>query len=147
MNNYGEWWDTTITLYNKVTDAEGIVKWYRHIIEECFYSHTLDKITIRNTSLSSDVSVCRIKVSDDFVTKRDYDKLSDAEKREKFTLSVDDIIIPDECDFEIDEYTKGKRSSDLRNEYRAYPGCFTVSMVSINTGGGRGNEHYLARGE
>ena len=146
MNNYGEWWNTTITLFNKVTESNGKVKWYKHIIEECFYDHSLDKVTVGNTALSSDVSVCRIKVSPDFVTKREYNKLSDRDRQDVFTLSVDDIIIPEESDFELDEYTKGKRASDLLKEYKDYPGCFTVKAVSVNVGGGRGNEHYLATG-
>lgn len=146
MNVYGDWWNSTVTLYNKVTEANGKVKWYRHVLDDCFYSHTLDKVTVNNTTISSDVSICRIRVSDDFVPKREYDALPEEGKTSRFTLSVGDIIVPEECDFEIDEYEKGKRSSDLKNTYKAYPGCFTADTVSINVGGGRGNEHYLARG-
>ena len=61
-------------------------------------------------------------------------------------MSIGDIIVAGETDFEIDEYVKGKRSSDLIAEYKEWPGCFTVKSVNINTGSGRGNEHYHARG-
>lgn len=146
MNHYGQWWDDTVTLYNKVTDRNGQVTWYRHLLEECFYKHTVEKVTTGDTTLTSDSSVCRIKVSDDFLPKREYDLLDNADKEVFFTLAAGDIIVPEEVDFEIDEYTRGKRSTDLVKEYKDYPGCFTIEIVDINTSGGRGNEHYKVKG-
>ena len=145
MNNYGKWWDTTITLYNRIEEDKKI-KWYRHVISECFYKHTQDSLKLGQTVVSSDVSICRIKVSKDFVTKREYVELSDMDRKDMFTLSPNDIIVPEETDFEIDEYTKGSRSSDLLSKYREYPGCFTIDTVNVNIGGERGNQHYLAKG-
>lgn len=146
MNTFGSWWDSTVTLYNKVESASGKITWYRHVLTECFYKHTVDKVTLDKTTISTDASICRIKVRDNFVNKRQYDVLDDSEKTTHFTLAVGDIIVPEETDFEIDEYTAGKRSSDLLKEFKAYPGCFTIEVVNINTGGGRGNEHYKAKG-
>lgn len=146
MNSYGDWWDSTITLYNRVKDSNGKIKWYRHVIDDCFYRHTLDKITMKNTTITSDVSVCRIRVSEDFIPKRQYDELDEISKATMFTVSVGDIVVPEETDFEIDDYKQGSRSSDLKEKFKAYPGCFTAETVSINVGGGRGNEHYLIRG-
>lgn len=147
MNNYPEWWNTTVTLYNKYTDpASKKVTWYPSVIEGCFYQHTLDKITVGNSTISSNVSICRIRVNDKFVNKRDWNELPGEEKKQFFTLSESDIIVAGEVDFEIDEYESGKRSSDLMKVYKEWPGCFVVETVNINVGGGRGNEHYLARG-
>lgn len=146
MNHYGQWWDDTVTLYNKVTDRNGQVTWYRHLLEECFYQHTVEKVTTGDTTLTSDSSICRIKVSDYFLPKREYDMLDSSDKELFFTLAAGDIIVPEDVDFEIDEYTRGKRSSDLMKEYKDYPGCFTIEIVNINTGGGRGNEHYKVKG-
>ena len=146
MNHYGKWWDDTITLYNKVTDRDGKVTWYRHLLEECFYKHTVEKVTTGDTTLTSDSSICRIKVSDKFITKREYDMLDDSAKEVLFTLAAGDIIVPEEVDFEIDEYTRGKRSSDLIQEYKEYPGCFTIEIVDVKVSGGRGNEHYKVKG-
>jgi hypothetical protein len=116
------------------------------VLEECFYKHTVDKVTIDKTTIATDSSICRIKENELFVKKRQYDLLDEAERQTHFTLAVGDIIVPEETDFEIDEYTSGKRSSDLLKEYKAYPGCFTIEVVNINTGGGRGNAHYKAKG-
>lgn len=147
MNHYPTWWDDTITLYNKYIEPETKkVKWYRHVIEGCFYKHTVEKLTVGKTTLDSNSSICRIRVSDDFIDKKSWMSLTDEKKSEKFTLSGGDIIVADKVDFEIDEYAKGKMSSDLINENKEWPGCFTVEIANINVGGGRGNEHYSARG-
>ena len=131
-------------------------------------------MTVNNTVITSDSTICRIRVSEAFINPRDWDALPDEAvigtsvigttigttigtsiigtsvidtKETRFTIRPGDIIIAGEVDFEIDEYTKGKRSSDLIAEYQSWPGCFTVETVSINVGGGRGNEHYSARGK
>ena len=148
MNHYSQWWDDTITLYNKYIDPDTKkVTWYRHVIPDCFYKHTIEKITVGKTTIDSNVTVCRIRVNNDlFVDKKSWMLLTDAERAIKFTLSVGDIIVADEIDFEIDEYAKGKTSANLVNENKEWPGCFTIETVNINVGGGRGNEHYHVRG-
>lgn len=147
MNNYPEWWDDTVTLYNKYIEPKTKqVTWYRHVIENCFYKHTLEKVTVGKTTIDANSSICRIRVSDDFIDKKSWMELDDNERQNLFTLSAGDIIVADETDFEIDEYTQGQRSSDLIKENKEWPGCFTVETVNINVGGGRGNEHYHARG-
>lgn len=147
MNTYASWWDDTITLYNKYIEPDTKrVKWFRHVITDCFYKHTVDKVTVGKTTIDTDSTICRIRVSDNFIDKKTWITLDDYEKSEKFTLGVGDIIIADETDFEIDEYVTGKRSSDLIKENKEWPGCFTIEMVNINVGGGRGNEHYHVKG-
>jgi len=148
MNHYPKWWNTTITLYNKFTDNElKKVVWYRHVIDGCFYKHDKESIMFSNTKLVSDVSVCRIPVSDKFKGRREWLKLSDDERYSFFTFGTGDIIVVDEVDFEIDERIKGRRSSDLIQEYAEWPGCFIIETVNVNVGGGRGNEHYHIRGK
>lgn len=147
MNRYASWWDDTVTLYNKFVDpADKKTKWYRHVITDCFYKHTVEKVTVGKTTIDSNSSICRIRVSDNFVDKKSWNSLSDAEKVEKFTLSAGDIIVADEVDFEVNEYVSGIRSSDLIKENKEWPGCFTIEIVNINVGGGRGNEHYSVKG-
>lgn len=147
MNEYGPWWNKTITLYNKFTDkSTDKVTWYRTVIPDCFYNHTQNEIAVGQSTIASDVSVCRIRINDSFKDKRVWNELPGESKQQSFTLAIGDIIVAGEVDFEINEYEKGKRSSDLFAEYKEWPGCFTVKTVNINVGGGRGNEHYLARG-
>ena len=147
MNEYGQWWDDTVTVYNKYTDKETHKdSWYRTVIENCFYSHTQEEVTVGQSKIASDVSICRIRVNDSFKDKRSWNELNSSEKEQFFTLATGDIIVAGEVDFEIDEYQKDHRSSDLVKEYKEWPGCFTIKTVNINTGGGRGNEHYHVRG-
>lgn len=147
MNHYSSWWDSTITLYNKFIDpTTKKTKWFRHVITDCFYKHTVEKLTVGKTTIDTDSTICRIRVSDNFIDKKSWVELSDTEKLEKFTLGAGDIIVADETDFEIDEYTQGQRSSDLIKANKEWPGCFTIESININVGGGRGNEHYHVRG-
>lgn len=148
MNNFPSWWDKTITLYNKVTNNElKRVDWYRHVITNCFYSHKLESVIVGKIKLESDISVCRIPVSDMFMGRKEWLKLSDEDKHQYFTLCSGDIIVEDEIDFEIDERKQGRRSSDLIKDNSEWPGCFTIETVNINVGGGRGNEHYHVKGK
>lgn len=148
MNNYPEWWSSTVTVYNKYTDpVTKKVSWFPHVIEGCFYSQVKDRITFNNSVIEADSTKCRIRVSDDFINKKDWNNLSDDEKMSKFTLAAGDIIIAGEVDDVVDEYTKGDRSSDLIAKYNDWPGCFIIETVAINVGPGRGNEHYSAKGK
>ena len=147
MNRYPKWFDDTITLYNKFVDpSDKKTKWYRHVITDCFYQHTVEKVTVGKTTIDSNSSICRIRVSDNFVDKKSWNNLTDDEKKEKFTLSAGDIIVAEEVDFEVNEYATGMRSSDLIKENKDWPGCFTIEVININVGGGRGNEHYHVKG-
>lgn len=147
MNVYGTWWDDTITLYNKYSDsATHRDTWYRTIIQNCFYDHETAKVTVGTSVIQSDNSLCRIRIDDRFVDKRTWDELSEDEKSNHFTLAIGDIIVAGEVDDSIDDYAKDKRSSDLVKKYKSWPGCFSIESVRINVGGGRGNEHYFARG-
>lgn len=148
MNEYGSWWDDTITVFNKYTDKTSRKDyWYKTVIENCFYQHTQNEVVVGQAKIASDVSICRIRINDSFKDKRAWNELNSSEKEHFFTLAPGDVIIAGEvADVEVDDYTKGQRMSDLIAEYKEWPGCFTVKTVSINVGGGRGNEHYLAKG-
>lgn len=147
MNEYGPWWDSTITIYNKFKDKDtDKVTWYRTVLDNCFYQHTQNEVTVGQAKIASDVSICRIPVNTAFKDKRAWNELPGESKSQFFTLAPNDIIVAGNVDFEINEYEKGKRSSDLFAEYKEWPGCFTVKSANINVGKGRGNEHYHARG-
>ena len=146
MNHYGKWWNTTITLYNRFENIDGKIKWYSHVIEGCFYSQQRNKVIVDSTVIEANSSLCRIRISGNFMAKDEWNNLPEADKQYMFTLCPGDIIVGSEVEFEIDEYAKGSRSSDMMKKYREWPGCFIVDSVGINAGGGRGNEHYAARG-
>lgn len=148
MNTYPSWWNDTITLYCKYVDPTDrkSVKWYRYVIEGCFYKHTVEKITVGKTTVEGTSTICRMRPSELFKPKNEWMSLSDTDREEYFTLDEGDIIVKAEVPDVIDEYITDQRSSDLIKSYHSWPGCFTIETVSINVGGGRGNEHYHVRG-
>lgn len=141
------WWDTTVTVYNKYEDAQtGIVTWYKTILTDCFWQLTGTEIKVGETNLNSKAITCRIPKDSKFLEKQDWIKLPNDEMSNFFTLSTGDIIVKGECDFVIDEYTKGHRSTDLLNQYHDYQACMEITKFSNNTGIGRNNEHYFTQG-
>lgn len=147
MNKYPAWWDTTVTIYNKHTDKQTqYVSWYRTVVKKCFWQHTKDKIIVGDTTLETDKIICRIRKDDKFIEKYLWVDLSADKKADYFTLGQGDIIVKGEVEDVINEYTSGHRSTDLLEKYKELQGCFEIELASINTGTGRGMEHYRAQG-
>lgn len=146
-NDYPLWWDTKVTIYNKYTDPQTqIVKWFRHVIADCFWKYSGDKISIGSTVLETNKTICRIPKDTDFLEAYQWRNLPNDEMQDYFTLGVGDIIIKGEIDDTIDEYVSGKRSSDIIKKYKDLQGCIEVQRVANNTGAGRCQEHYRAEG-
>lgn len=144
---YPQWWDRTITVYNKYIDPiTHIITWYKNVIDSCFIKDAGNKIHIDKVTLDTESIICRIPKQNNFITKDIWLSKPNDYKCEFLTLSPGDIIILAETDDEIDEYTDGKRSSDILNKYRELQGCMTVEKVLINVGSGRCNEHYYVKG-
>lgn len=142
------WWDTTVTVYNKFIDAQTqVVSWFRTVVTDCFWQLTGTKAMIGDTALDTKSIVCRLPKDERFLEKQEWIKLPNDQMSSYFTIAPGDIIVKGDCDFTIDEYTKGSRSTDLLGLYREYQGCMEISDWSNNTGIGRNNEHYLARGK
>lgn len=147
MNHYSSWWDSTLTVYNKYTDpVTKVITWHRHVITNCFWKYVGEKVHINNTILETKDIICRIPKREDFLPKYQWEALPNDDMPNYFTLGENDVIINGEVDDIIDEYTAGHRVSDLIKKYKALQGCMTIEKVAINTGGGRGNEHYYVRG-
>lgn len=147
MNNYPSWWNTTITIYNKFEDPQTqLVTWYRHVVENCFWKYTGDKVTIGNTVLETKDTICRIRVTDKFLEKHEWINVPNDQMSNYFTLSQGDIIVKGNVDDEVNEYQSGHRSSDLKTKYKNLQGCIEIQEWANNTGGGRGNEHYYVKG-
>jgi hypothetical protein len=148
MNNYGPWWNETITIYNKYTDpVSKLITWHRHVVSGAFWKNIGNKIEINNVTIDTDAIICRIRIDEQFLPKHKWIALPNDEMDEYFTLGRGDIIVRDEVEDEIAEYTSGYKSTDLVKKYKDLQGCLTIDEVTINTDGGRGNEHYLVRGK
>ena len=148
MNDfYPIWWDTTLTIYNRFKDAQTqIVTWYRHTVSNCFWKYTGNKISVGNTVLETNNTICRIPDSSNFLPVYEWVNLPNDLKSQYFTLSAGDIIINGEVEDTIDEYTKGYRATDLLSKYKTLQGCIEIQQVAINTGLGRGSKHYYVTG-
>ena len=149
MNHYPSWWNETITIYNKYTDpVSKLITWHRHVVEEsAFWKNVGNKIMIDNVVIDTDTIICRIKKDEQFLPKHEWIALPNDEMDNYYTLGRGDIIVLSEVTDEIDEYTSGYRATDLVHKYKDLQGCLTIDEVTINTDGGRGNEHYLVRGK
>ena len=147
MSKYPTWWDTTITVYSKHTDAAtSIVNWHRVAIDNCFWKRVGSKTTIMDMQVDTESITCRIPKNSNFVEPFNWIDMADSELTDMFTLQQGDIIIKGECDFEIDEYKSGKRSTDLIAKYRKIQGCMEIKDVALNTMTGMLNPHYNVRG-
>lgn len=146
-NIYPSWWDQTITVFNKYEDpTTREITWYKTALSNCFWKYTENKITMGDTSLESSVTLCRVPINAVFKEKYEWDALKPAVRGNFFTFAPGDIIVRGSVADTVSEYTQGSRSSDLLKKYKKLQGCMVVEQCSINTGGGRGSEHYLVKG-
>lgn len=138
------YWNDTITLYNKYEDTlTGGVSWYRHILQNCFVKRTNNKINVGGVVLQSDNVIIRIPQNSSYTPPIDWIDIPKDLKHQKMTLQPGDLIFLGEITEEIDEYTPGRRSSDLIAKYSVL-GSVYISSVNINTD--LPNGHYFVQG-
>lgn len=149
MNNFPfPWWDKTITVYNKSIDpTTQRVSWYSTTVENCFWKYVNGTRVIKAQNLVLDIKeiICRIPENENFLKKYDWDKLAD--KTGKFTLDTGDIIVLGEVEDVIDEYTSGKRSTDIIAKYKKSGECLEVETYVNNVQSGIGLAHYRVVGK
>ena len=147
MSEFAPWWDTTITIYNRYEDAQThVITWYKHTVTGCFWKYTGDKVTINQTVLETNNTICRIPKNNNFREKYLWVQIPNDQMANYFTLGVGDIIVKGEVSDNINEYSAGHRSTDLITKYKALQGCIEIQEVGINVGPGRNNEHYFVKG-
>lgn len=146
--SYPIWWDATLTLYNKYVDPQTqLIKWYRTVLENCFWKASGDKTVINDTVIDTSGVICRIPKNAAFLEKYEWVDVPNDEMENYFTLAPGDIIIKGIVDDEIDEYQKGHRATDLLAKYQDLRGCIEIQEIAINTGRGRNDPHYYIRGK
>lgn len=139
---YPEWWNTTVTLYNKYEAKNGEITWYRTVLEGCFWKYETDYERVDNATQMTKVLLCRVRANDSFL--EDYEWQNGDDKTSYFTFNEGDILVKGEVEDTIDEYVKGSRASDLLKKYKSR--CVEITEYRNNTGAGRVCEHYLVRG-
>lgn len=146
-NVYPQWWNTTLTIYNKYTDTQtDVVSWFKYTVEGCFWKYTGDKVTVGQTILETNNIIARIREHEQFLERYQWEQLPNDEMDDYFTLSPGDIIVKGAVEDIIDEYTKGHRSTDLIEKYKRLQGCMEIEEMALNVGGGRNNPHYYVKG-
>ena len=144
---YPQWWNTSLTIYNRYEDSQTqVVTWFRHTVLNCFWKYVGDKITVGQVVLETNNIIARIPENAIFLERYQWEALPNDEMDDYFTLSPGDIIVKGEVEDVVDEYTKGHRSSDLVEKYKRLQGCMEIEEVAINVGGGRNNPHYYVKG-
>lgn len=146
-SGYPIWWESTVTIYNKYTDPQtDMVTWFKTVITDCYWHLVGNELSIGGTVIDSKSIVCRIPKDTRYKDKSEWIMLPNDQMKDFFTLGQGDIIVKGTCDFVINEYQSGHRSTDLLAKYREYQQCMEISEFADNTGVGRNNEHYVARG-
>lgn len=138
-------WNKTITLYNKYEDEQtGLIRWYRHKINNCFYKVTNNKVNIGNVQLQTNDNIIRIPEQRDYLPPYKWVELPNDKKGEKLTLQTGDLIFLGDIEENIDELTSGKRSSDIISKYKTVGSVF---ITSVNINDFVPGAHYFVRGE
>lgn len=146
INVYPIWWDQSITIYNKYEDPQtNVVTWYRTEVDGCFWKNNTQKLTLGQETIETNSIICRIRKNEKFLEKHEWKQLPNDQMSEYFTLGKGDIIVRGSVEDVIDEYTKGYRSTDLKQKYDDL-GCMEIDNISVNTGNAVGMEHYAVRG-
>lgn len=147
MSNYPKWWNTTVTIFNRYENPiTHVISWYKTVVDGCFWKYVGNKVTIGNSVIETDNTICRIPENANFLEKYQWIALTNEERLTKFTVGQGDLIIKGSVADVIDEYTAGSRSTDIVAKYRELQGCIEVQRVAINTTGGRNNPHYYVSG-
>lgn len=136
-------WTQTITLYNHFYDEDGSAVYYRHTIPGCFVKHTSNRITVGNVHIQSDDTIVRIPSQPNFYPAFDWQTLDPETRSKSITLQTDDLIIFGAVTDEIDEYTAGKRKSDVVDKYKDL-GYMNIKSFNLNTF--LPTKHYLVKG-
>lgn len=146
-NVYPIWWSNTITIFNKYENPQTqLIKWYKTIVNGAYWKNIGNKIMIDDVTLETNNIICRIRKDDRFLEKYEWVKKPNDEMANYFTLGKGDIIVKGEVDDIIDEYTSGKRATDIIAKYKDLQGCMEIDKVTIDSGIGLGNEHYYVKG-
>lgn len=144
---YPRWWDRRITLFIKYVDPDtDEVTWYRKVINDCFFKETKTTKVSGNTISEVTQSVLRIPESTLYKDCASWHAMSESERKSYFTLKNGDVVVAAEI-FDIpDEYTEGKRMSELLEKYKELYPCFEIDVININVGIGRCLPHYYVGG-
>ena len=145
MSKYPNWWNSTITVYNRYEDpVTQLVTWYRTVLSDCFWKVNVGVVydSPAITKNYTNMIVCRIPKNDNYLSAYNWKRLDGENRALKFTLQVGDIVVNGEVNDTINEYVKGQRSTDLVERYKDL-GVIRIENTADNSDEARNIPHYL----
>ena len=143
-NVYPQWWDKTVTIYNKIVASSGMISWQSKVLSGCFWKYINNVTYVNNVKMETKEVICRVPESEDYLSLEDW--LSAEDKTGKFTLQNGDIVILGEVTDTINEYEKGKRATDILKKYKDVNRAFQIETFVDDTGDCLCAEHYHLKG-
>lgn len=135
--DFPAFWDSTITLYNKIL-IDNKPEWVRHVFHNVFFKSLNEKQMNGNTVFHSTSYIVRIPKNNLYVSTSNY---SDYENT--FTVQTGDMVFFGEVNEIIDETNPDKRSNAVMNRYKGR--CFLIKAFSENIHN-IGLKHYRIEG-
>lgn len=135
-----------ITLYNSYVDDMEKTKYKKTVIKGANWQGTVTKTIVSNTLQSADSINIYIPYSADFGVKsylepKAWNRLSEAEKDNYFTLKTTDKIVKGECDFEF------TGTNTVKNLENSYDNVVSIMSVIKNDGGSPNMKHFQIGGK
>lgn len=147
MSKFPKWWNSTITVYNRYEDpTTQQISWYRTVLTDCFWVVSAHNTFMTNsrTQVYDNSILCRIPKQSNYLSAYYWKQLPD--KTTNFTLQIGDIVVNGDVNDDIDEYTKGSRSSDLIEKYKDL-GIIKIMSLVDNSDITRNIPHYVVSQE
>ncbi|MDR2046528.1 MAG: hypothetical protein LBP79_01255 [Clostridiales bacterium] len=112
--HYPDWWNRTVTLYNKIENLDGSTYWQKTRLDGCFWGVKAERLLSGDNVIASPVYTVRVPPG----------RLIQA--------ATGDIAVLGDISDDVDEKTQGKRSSDLLRKYGQ--NAFLIRVFKDNTG-------------
>lgn len=128
--SYPNWWDDTVTLYNRIESSSHEVTWQRTVIPLCFASKVTRRLMVGDTQSVIQTHIVRIRSSANYLTPSAWNAATT--RTGKFTLQVGDLVVFSTVTDTINEYSDGTTSEDVLNKYSSQ-GAFRVSIAKDNS--------------
>lgn len=136
---YPRWWNTSLTVFNRVFDPDTkATTWQKTILQNCFYLQNSGLARSGVEIRANDNYVVRIPANEAYIPQAEWETMQSGQEG-RFTLAPGDLIFKGEI---LDEIESGSGNS-LLEQYK--PDCFKIQSVYDGTGYGVLG-HYMAEG-
>ncbi len=125
--------DTAITIYNKYQylniNGKLMTEWKRSIIPNCLRITKANNISFNGTVVSAYALNVQIPMFEEYIEPYDWANLLNEEMENRFTVQNGDLIVLDEVDDEVDDFSV---IEDIEKKYGSK--SFLITNVNQNFG-------------